>query len=361
VSKPAAAPLLASAEATAAEVALYPPASAPTFTARERHQARRLLAVLGIVSLFFCAQLAGAIWAESAVLRVEALHVLTDVAALGLAYLAMRIAIRRPTARFTFGLRRVEPVAAIFNALLVIGATVVLVVGAASELASGAGPRADRMLYVAAMGLVVNGVAAWLIHGAIGAHAEHDHAGHNHENPASEPACDDHSHRHIAGHAHDGRRHGPGHALNLRGAWLHLLGDALGSLAALVAAVAIELGVSPKADPVASFLVAAVLLYGGVRLLKDAVLILLEASPGHLRVGQVRESILRTQGVAHLHDLHVWTLGAGHDAITAHVSASEPDPELAARVERALRERFQVEYVTIQVELGGVTCQTFPP
>jgi cobalt-zinc-cadmium efflux system protein len=125
--------------------------------------------------------------------------------------------------------------------------------------------------------------------------------------------------------------------------------------------VAIKLGASPKADPIASFLVAAVLLYGGVRLLKDAVLILLEASPGHLRVGQVRETILQTPGVEHLHDLHVWTLGAGHDAITAHVSAKEPDAELPARVERALRERFQVEYVTIQVELGGVTCQAFPP
>jgi cation diffusion facilitator family transporter len=360
VSKPAAASLLASAEGQGAELALQPAASAPTFTARERHQARRLLMVLGIVSLFFCAQLAGAIWADSAVLRIEALHVLTDVAALGLAYLAMRVAIRRPTARFTFGLRRVEPVAAIFNALLVIGATLLLVIGAASELMNGAGPRADRMLYVAALGLVVNGVAAWLIHGAIGPHAEHDHAGHDHDDPTSEPACEDHSHRHIAGHAHDSG-HSRGHALNLRGAWLHLLGDALGSLAALVAAVAIELGVSPKADPVASFLVAAVLLYGGVRLLKDAVLILLEASPGHLRVSQVRATILQTPGVAHLHDLHVWTLGAGHDAITAHVSASEPDAELATRVERALRERFQVEYVTIQVELGGFTCQTFPP
>jgi cobalt-zinc-cadmium efflux system protein len=333
---------------------------APVFTARERHQARRLVMVLALTSLFFCAQLAGAIWAESAVLRVEALHVLTDVAALGLAFLAMRIAIRRPTARFTYGLRRAEPVAAIFNALLVIGATVVLVISAASDLVAGAGPRADRMLYVAAMGLVVNGIAAWLIHGAIGPHAEHDHAGHDHANLSSEPPCEDHSHRHIAQHAHDAG-HGRGHALNLRGAWLHLLGDALGSLAALVAAVAIKLGVSPKADPVASFLVAAVLLYGGVRLLKDAILILLEASPGHLRVGQVRETILQTPGVAHLHDLHVWTLGAGHDAITAHVSAKEPEADLAARVERALRERFQVEYVTIQVELGGVTCQTFPP
>src|SRR3954468_17440376 len=131
-------------------------ADAPSFTARERHQARRLVLVLAITSLFFCAQLAGAIWAESAVLRVEALHVLTDVAALGLAFLAMRIAIRRPTARFTYGLRRAEPVAAIFNALMILTVTAFIVIDAISDLARGAGPRPDRMLYIAAAGLVVN-------------------------------------------------------------------------------------------------------------------------------------------------------------------------------------------------------------
>jgi cation diffusion facilitator family transporter len=351
--------LVSSSEAGSVAIGSFAGAEA-TFTARERHQARRLLIVLAITAVFFGVELAGAMWADSDVLRVEALHVLTDVAALGLAYLAMRIAIRRPTARFTFGLRRAEPVAAIFNALLVMGATVLLVGEAISDFFHGAGPRPDRMLYVAALGLVVNSVAAWLIHGAIGPHAEHDHAGHDHDNPSSEPACEDHDHRHIAQHAHDGHHHGRGHVLNLRGAWLHLLGDALGALAALVAAVAIKLGASPKADPMASFLVAAILLYGGARLLKDAVLILLEASPAHLDVAQVRATILKTPGVAHLHDLHVWTLGAGHDAITAHVGAEGADAALGARIERALRERFQVEYVTIQVEVG-VTCQTFPP
>jgi cation diffusion facilitator family transporter len=146
----------------------------------------------------------------------------------------------------------------------------------------------------------------------------------------------------------------------LRGAWLHLLGDALGSLAALVAAVAIRLGASPKADPIATFIVAAILVYGAVRLLKEAVLVLLEASPPHLPVDLVRHTVLGTNGVAELHALHVWTLGAGHDAITAHVSAKAPDPTLAPRLEDALRHRFHVEYVTIQVEVGGVTCQTEP-
>ena len=313
------------------------------FTARERHQVRRLVVVMLITAGFFAAQLAGALWAKSIVLEIEAVHVLTDVAALGLAALAMRVAVRRPTARFTYGLRRVEPVAAIFNALLVFGATCLLVAHAVADLgAEGGGPEPDRMLYVAAAALVVNGVSAWLIHGAIGGASHGDEA-----------SCEDYDHHHIAHHA----PHGHGHILNLRGAWLHLFGDALGSLAAVIAAVAIRLGASPKVDPLASFVVAAILVYGSVRLLYDAILVLLEASPPHLAVDRVKASILDTAGVAELHDLHVWTLGAGHDAISAHVSSQSNDPTLAGRIESTLRRHFRVEYVTIQVEVGGVTCQ----
>lgn len=358
------------------------------FTARERHQVRRLVVVMLITSAFFVAQLVGAIWAESDVLKLEAVHLLTDVAALGLAALAMHVAVRRPTARFTFGLRRVEPVAAIFNALLVMGATFLLVWEALSDLLhEQGGPEPDRMLYVAAGGLVVNGISAWLIHGAIGGgaaesrarsrnardvsavkeagvhdhhHRHHDHEGaHDHARLAGakaglEAPCEDFDHHHIAHHAH----HGHGHVLTLRGAWLHLFGDALGSLAAVVAAVALKLGVSTKVDQLASFVVAAILVYGSARLLYDAILVLLEASPPHLAVEKVRAAILGVAGVAELHELHVWTLGAGHDAISAHVSAKTGDPSLAASVEATLRRLFHVEYVTIQVEVGGVTCQT---
>jgi cation diffusion facilitator family transporter len=181
----------------------------------------------------------------------------------------------------------------------------------------------------------------------------HDRGG-AHEHAHREPPCEDYDHHHIAHHAH----HGRGHILNLRGAWLHLFGDALGSLAAVVAAIAIKLGASSKVDPLASFVVAAILVSGSARLLYEAVLVLLEASPPHLAVDRVRATIVGTDGVAELHELHVWTLGAGHDAISAHVSAKTADPALAGRVEGALRQRFQVEYVTIQVEVGGVTCQT---
>ena len=128
--------------------------------------------VLGVTAVFFGVQFVGAILGQQRRAAREALHLLTDVAALGMAFAAMRVAVRRPTARFTYGLRRAEPVAAIFNALLVLGATAFLVTEAIDNLSGGAAPRADRMLYIAAVGLVVSSISAWLIHGAIGAHGD---------------------------------------------------------------------------------------------------------------------------------------------------------------------------------------------
>jgi cation diffusion facilitator family transporter len=198
------------------------------------------------------------------------------------------------------------------------------------------------MLVVAAVALVVNGISAWLLHGAL---HDHDH---------------DHGHAHGHGHDHAAEAKAPkkagGHTLNLRGAWLHLLGDALGSVAALVAAVVIKLGGSVKVDAVASFVVAAILVFAAYRVVRDATLVLLEAAPLHLPVGAVREVILAFPGVAEVHDLHVWTLGAGHDAITTHVRAKTADPYLARKLSRRLRSEFETEYVTVQVESPEEEC-----
>jgi cation diffusion facilitator family transporter len=311
------------------------------FTAGEARQARRLFIVLITIALFFVAELAGAIAARSEVLKVDALHLLMDVFALGMSLVAMRLAVRRPTARFTFGLRRAEPVAALFNAALVIVATIGIVREGIEGLRTGnEAPNAGIMLYVAMGALVVNGISAWLIHGAI--HHSHDH-------------------HHGEGHVHDhgGTKKAHGHAMNLRGAWLHLLGDTLGSLAALAAAIVIRAGGPASADPIASFLVAAILLAGAFRLIRDATLVLLEAAPPHLPVGAVRNVVSAFPGVTHVHDLHVWTLGAGHDAITVHVRA-RPDPTLARRLSDQLRARFEVEYVTVQVEALDDACDAPP-
>jgi cation diffusion facilitator family transporter len=307
------------------------------FQPHEARQEFRLRLVAGLVSAFFVLELIGALAARSSVLQADAIHLLMDVFALVTSLVAMRIAVRRPTPRFTFGLRRVEPVVAIFNALLVLGVTIEIVLNAVRALATNAHPEAGIMLFVAAGALVVNGLSAWLLHDVI-------HVGHDH----------DHDHDH---HDHKKKK---GHELNLRGARLHLLGDTLGSVAALVAALVIRFGGTSAADPIASFLVAAILVFGAIRLLRDALLVLLEAAPPHLDVGRIRTIISAEPGVVDVHDMHVWSLGAGHDAIVVHVHSDGTEPHLGHALAKRLRVAFDVEYVTVQIEGATDACGAPP-
>jgi cobalt-zinc-cadmium efflux system protein len=297
-----------------------------SFTAPEARQARRLSTVLAIVGGFLVLEVGGAIVANSVVLQADALHLLMDVLALGVSLFAMRLAVRRPTPRFTYGLRRAEPVAAIFSALLVLATTIGIVVEGVAALGARTQPKAGVMIVVATMALAVNGLSAWLLHDAIG---------HRHE-------ADD-------GGAHPAKAHG--HALNLRGAWLHLLGDTLGAFAALCAALIIRFGGPAAADPIASFVVAAILLFGSLRLLRDATFVLLEAAPLHLPVATIRRLVADFPGVVAVHDLHVWSLGAGHDAVTVHVRTDSRDPELGQRLADRIRSDLAVEYVTVQLDV----------
>jgi cation diffusion facilitator family transporter len=334
------------------------------FTEREAKQARRLRMVLSLVGGFFVLELTGAILADSVVLQADALHLLMDVLALSVSLVAMRLAVRRPTPRFTYGLRRAEPVAAIFSAGLVLATTGGILFEGIEALHGHSEPRVSIMLVVATLALFVNGLSAWLLHDSLHAH-DHDHAhGHGHAHDADNP--DDHGRAHPGHDDHDadaGARKpakAGGHTLNLRGAWLHLLGDALGAVAAIVAAVVIRFGGPAAADPIASFVVAAILLAGSLRLLRDALLVLLEASPPHMPVATIRGIIAGFPGVTAIHDLHVWTLGAGHDAITAHVCTESRDPLFGRHLSDAIRDALEVEYVTVQVEVGDAPCGAPP-
>ena len=328
-----------------------------SFTPLEARQARRLFIVLVVVSMFFVVEFAGAKAAKSDVLQADALHLLMDVFALGASLFAMRLAVKRPWKRFTFGLRRAEPLAALLNAVLVLFAVSEILRDSIHHLSTGEPPLSNIMLVVAIAALVVNGLSAWLLHGAmhshdgehapisIGhshAHHHHDHEGHDHHDPAHDHPDNPHD------RAEKKRR--SGQHLNLRGAWLHLMGDTLGSLAALVAAIVIQRGGPPIVDPLASFLVVAILLWGALRLIRDAIFVLIEAAPSHLPVEDVRHMILAVEGVHGVHDLHVWTLGAGHDAVMTHVVGASEDRGLADRVRKMLRETTNARYVTVQID-----------
>jgi cobalt-zinc-cadmium efflux system protein len=295
------------------------------FTRAEAHQVRRLGVVLGLTSVFAGLELAGAVAARSQVLLADGVHLLLDVVALGLSIAAMRLAVRPPTDRFTFGLRRIEPVAAVLNAILVLLASWAIVHEAASDLATTTSPRPTLMLIVATAALFVHGWSAWLIHDAI----EHHEPGPPHA------------------HEHAPRQHG--HALNLRGVWLHLVGDTLGAIAAVVAAVVIRLGGPAVVDPIGGLLVALLLALGAFKLLRDAVLVLLDAAPAHLPTRVVREVVSAESGVAAIVHLRVWTLGAGHDAVALKVRSRSADLGLADRLSHRLRHDLGVELVTVEV------------
>ena len=312
--------------------------------ADEKRQARRLFLVLLLIGAFFFVELFGAKAARSDVLEADAFHLLMDVFALGISLGAMRLATRRPSPRFTFGLRRVEPLAALVNGALVFGVAIELVRDALEHIAHPSTPRPGIMLIVATAALVVNGFSAWILHGAMHGHAGHAHGGPAHAAHAHGPGDDDDEGHHAAAHAAH---------LNLRGAWLHLMGDALGSLAAFGAGLAIRFGAPPTIDPLASFLVVAILVIGALRLIRDAGLVLLDAAPPRLPVTRVRKAVLAHPGVKSVHALHIWSLGTGHDAVTVHVHADGTDPNLGTTLGDVLRSRFNAEYVTVQVDVIG--------
>ncbi len=308
---------------------------------REAMQVRRLTIVLAVVGVFFFAEFAGGVLAGSHVLKMDALHLLMDCVALAASLVAMRLSSRKPTARFTFGLRRAEPVAALLNAVLVLMATIEIVHSAFESLGTDAVPNARIMLPVSTVALFVNGFCAWLLHGAMGhghGHGQGHGQGHGHEG---------HGHGHEGhGHGHDGH----GHDLNLRGVWLHLMGDALGSLMALGAAIVIWFKGPRQADVAASLVVATIIAIGALRLIRDALIVLLEAAPRHLPVDKVRAMLTAHPGIASVVSLHVWTLGSGHDVVMAHVLATDGNATAGAVAAATIKGTFGVEYVTIQVD-----------
>jgi cobalt-zinc-cadmium efflux system protein len=280
------------------------------FTRAESRQAKRLGVVLAITIAFSSLEMAGALLARSDVLLADAVHLVLDVLALALSIVAMRLAVRPPSDRFTFGLRRVEPLAALLNGLLVLLAACAIVREGVLDLQSTTFPRPGLMLIVAAAALVVHGFSAWLIHDAIEHHIP-----------------DAHSHDH-------GRAHG--HHLSLRAVWLHLAGDALGAVVALVAAMIIRFGGSARVDAVGSMLV-------------GLILVLMDAAPAHLPAHAIRDLVRVEPGVAEVVDVRVWTLGAGHHAAAITVHAASPEMDLVTQIHDKLHGAMGIELVLVEV------------
>lgn len=273
---------------------------------------RKLLVVLVLTSVFMVVEAVGGWLSGSLALIADAGHMLTDAGALGLSLVTATLARRPATPSKTFGYLRLEILAALVNGAVLLGVAAWVVVEAVQRLQAPVPVEADLFLAIAAIGLVVNLLGLWILHGA---------------------------------------HHG---SLNVRGAYLHILGDALGSVGAIGAALVIRYTGWLPADPIISILLSALILFGAWRLVRESVDVLLEAVPAHVDLGAVRSGMLAVEGVQAVHDLHVWTVTSGMVAMSGHVVV----PELASHPATltALQERLRqqgIAHATIQLEVEG--------
>jgi cobalt-zinc-cadmium efflux system protein len=271
---------------------------------------RRLVWVLALTAVFMVAEALGGVLSGSLALLADAGHMFTDVAALGLSVFAMRLARRPASRKRTFGYARLEILAALVNGagLLVIAG--LILTEAWDRFTAPGAVDGGLMLAVAAAGLVVNVVGATLLH---------EHA---HEN------------------------------LNIRGAYLHVLGDLLGSVGAIGAAIVIlSTGWTPI-DPIISIVIALLILWSAWGLVRESADILLESAPPHVDMEAIVRDLAGIEGLHDVHDVHVWTVTSGFVALSAHGVID--DPRHHTQVLDEVRHRMEahgIGHVTFQIEL----------
>lgn len=280
---------------------------------------RRLGAALAIVVVVLLIELGGAWLSGSLALLADAGHMTSDAIGLLVALVASTIAARPATDRHTFGFRRVEVLGALANGILLSVVAIAVALGAISRLVSpdAAHVSGIPLLIVAAIGLVANLVAFRILRG------------------------------------------GDRESLNMRGARLEVLGDLLGSIAALLAGVVILVTGFVAADAIASLLIAVLIVPRAISLLRDVVHVLTESAPRDTDVEQIRAHLLQTPGVVDVHDVHVWAITSGDSVFTAHVEVEaavfehgETD-DMLDRLGDCLKGHFDVEHSTFQLEPAG--------
>ncbi|MDI3339926.1 MAG: cation diffusion facilitator family transporter [Sphaerobacter sp.] len=273
---------------------------------------RPLALALGITATFLVVEVVGGLLTNSLALLADAGHMAIDVAALALALTASWLAGRPATPQHSFGFYRTEVLAALLNAAALIVIAIAICWEALRRVAAPPAVDSGPMLAVALAGLLANAAAAWVL-------------------------------MRGGGHAHD---------LNIRGAFLHVLGDLLGSVGAIAAAAIMLATGWYLADPIASAGIGLLILWSAWRLLRDAVDVLLEATPKHLDAAEVRAAMAAVPGVANVHDLHIWTVTSGLIALSGHVEVHDLAdwPRVLLDLAALLRERFGIAHVTLQPE-----------
>ena len=264
-----------------------------------------------ITATFLVAEFIGAMYTNSLALLADSGHMLTDVAALSLSLAAVWFSARRATPQKTFGFYRVEILAALLNGVFLVLISLYIFYEAYTRILNPPVVRADIMLVVASFGLLANLASAYLL---FGKHRE---------------------------------------SLNVRGAFFHVLSDAIGSAGAIIASLAILWGGYYAADAIISAVVGVLILSSSWILIRDAVDILLEGTPSHVNIVSLQNQLKSIDGVGSVHDLHVWTLTSGVLAMSCHVVIGGDNLNRSGvlqSVNNIARDRFHIDHTTVQIE-----------
>jgi cobalt-zinc-cadmium efflux system protein len=278
--------------------------------ASDLSRTRRLWLALALTAGYMFVEGIGGWMTNSLALIADAGHMLTDVAALLLTLAAIWFASRPATSKKTFGYYRLEILAAFVNGMLLVLLSLWVIYEAYERWQLPPSVDGLNLTLIAAGGFLVNLVAAKLLH------------------------------------------HGHHHDLNMRGAYLHIMGDLLGSAAAVTAGVLVYAFGWLWADPLCSVLISVIIIFGSARLVLESVNVLLEGTPAHIDLAAVETTILETEGVGGVHDLHIWTISSGMDALSAHISHDDSiaHSELLGRVRSRLHDAYGIDHLTIQME-----------
>lgn len=274
------------------------------------HDRRQLALALGLTGSYCVVEFVGGWFTNSLALLSDAGHMLSDVTAMGLSLFAAYISTLPVTSQKTFGYYRAEILAAFLNGLALWLVAGIIFREAYHRFFSPPEVHGQGMILIAGVGLLVNLLTAWMLHGA-----------------------------------HEAN-------INLRGVFLHVLSDALGSVGALVAGALILWTNWQWADPVTSVIIGFLILLSSFSLVRESVDILMQATPRHLDLAEVQRTLAEVAGVARVHDLHVWTLTSGLFTLTAHVvvNGAHDHHALLNALEQVIQQRFGIDHTTIQLE-----------
>lgn len=275
---------------------------------------RAMVLAFLLTSVFMIVELVGGLLANSLALVADAGHMASDAAALGLGLFAMWVANHPHTERRTFGFHRAEILAALVNGSLLVGIALFVGLQAVGRLREVQEVSSGPVLVIAGVGLVVNLVAM----------------------------------RVLGAHSHGN--------LNVRGAFLHVLSDALGSIGVLVSGLVIRYTGWTPIDAIMGLFIGVLVLASGWRLVRETVSVLLESSPRDLDTDALRRDLTEIEGVRDVHDLHVWTVTSGFVSLSAHaeVASSDIADDVLRRATELLRERYGIRHVTIQPETSQI-------